>query len=166
MSWDAEESDLQGIMRLDGQPNQPDAPHEKTRWQRFLDVVWPWAHKGSIWAVAGADLAQDYAKAKIANENNDAAKKGAEAAEKAAEADLKRQEVVKVCNEEITRIFMDDSLPSGAKALQLANVVAANPQIAAQLEKVRAMMETLHWKRGADVQIAPLELPKPEVPAS
>src|SRR5215207_975061 len=102
MSWQEEDLEPGAIIRFEGRPNDPTAPNESTRLKAFklLLTRWFWrgAMEGGVFAAAGTDLAEQYVRAKIATQKNQAARLAADAAIRAAVADQKRQANVKTVN--------------------------------------------------------------------
>lgn len=141
------------IIKFVGSPNEPDKPSEPTRWQRFLRFVWPWAQKTGWVAQYGAELGQAFAEAELAKRQGEAQKLAMDVANAAAERDHKEQQTVRVVNEEIARIFSQDEQPDVSRKLQLANLLAANPQIAEQLEVIESLYAKLRYRHGALVEL-------------
>jgi len=158
-----EESSESAIVRVDGGPNHPDRPGESGLFERFRHFIRPWLRKGS-------DLSEAYAEAKVAKEQNEARKTVEEAAEIAARCDVERQRAVKEFNANVDDIFADDGLPEAGKALKLAKLIAANPDLAQQWGKVRTILDSLHLTKGVSIQavteeLVPIALPhEPDVP--
>ena len=156
--WQDEDQDNDtGIARFRATPKETSSPSEKKPWAFFRNfakkILMPMAREGGVWAAAGKGLAEDYAKAKIASENNSADKVAQEAAAIAEDTDRKRQEKMAFVNTEITRIFNDCKTPSEARALQLANLIAANPKIEDYIQNVVDLIHKLQVTRGVTVEI-------------
>ena len=134
------------IVKVEGRPNLPTRPKEQTRWQRFKAALFPHLRKSK-------ELAEAYTKAKVEKERSEARKTAEEAAEIAAKKDLLKQKGAKAFNAVIDDIFADDSLPAGAKALKLAKLMEENPEVAAQLDKVKGIIETLALQKGLKMEI-------------
>ena len=98
------------------------------------------------------ELADAYTEAKVQKERSEACKIAEEASEIAAKKDLIRQKSAKEFGAVIDDIFADDSLPPGAKALKLAKLMEENPQVAAQLDNVKEIIETLALKKDFNIQ--------------
>ncbi|MEM8937719.1 MAG: hypothetical protein AAGC64_00060 [Bacteroidota bacterium] len=134
-----EKEQLKAIVKLSSRPKLPDKPNEISKWKRFLNYINPWAKKLN----KAADITQAYYEGEAFKRHNEGKKFAAEAAEIASRIKVSNQEKVKLVNDEIERIFTNDGLPYEAKMLQLANLVANNPEIAEQLQKVKDMSEVL-----------------------
>lgn len=134
------------IVKVEGTPNLPDRPKEPTRWQSFKCWLFPHLKRSE-------ELGEAYAEAKVERERSEARKTAEEAAEIAARKDVLRQEEVKQFNDIINDIFADDGLPPGAKAFKLAKLIEKNPQIGAQLEKVKGIIGELSLKRGLNIDV-------------
>jgi hypothetical protein len=141
------------IIKFVGLPNQLGKPNESTRWRRFLQFLRPWAKKTGWVAQYGAEFGQAFAEAELAKRQGEAQKLAMEAANIAAERDHKEHQTVKAVNEEIARIFSQDDQPELARKLQLANLIAANPQIAKQLEIIEAFYVGLQCRYGTSVEL-------------
>jgi hypothetical protein len=146
------DDDVPAIVKLEGTPNEF-APKERSLWQKFLNVIWPFTRKGGKWAKYGYGLSKTFIEAEVANKQNQAAKTAAEAAELSARADANRNQAAKIFNEQIDSIFKDDLLPESAKLLKLAKLLESNPDLAAQLEKVAELIESLQLLHGTSVEI-------------
>ncbi|MFC4096438.1 hypothetical protein [Euzebyella saccharophila] len=131
------------IVKFIGRPTNLQSEVELTKWKRFLKFIWPWAKEGGKLISRGKELTEDFYQAEVDRKSKEADKFAAEAANIAAEKDLKIQQKVKVVNEEITRIFSDNNVPDLAKQLQLANLIANNPEISAQLDKIEEVVSKL-----------------------
>jgi hypothetical protein len=134
------------IVKAEGRPNNPEKPKEQTRWQRFKTWIFPYWKESK-------ELAKTYSQAEVAKKENEARKLMEEAAEIAARKDLTQQKEVKQFNDIIDDIFADDGLLPGAKALKLAKLMEKNPQVAAQLEKVKDIIEKLALKKGLNMEV-------------
>lgn len=142
------ERDAPAIIKYEGIPNPPT---QQSVWRRFLQTVFPFMKRGGKWAEHGADLARSYAEAEVADRNNRALKTAAEAAEISARADLARNEAAKVFSDEVDAIFADRDLPESARMLKLAKLFEANPDLAAQVERVTDLLNRLHLQYGVTV---------------
>jgi hypothetical protein len=134
------------IIKVEGTPNLPEQPEERTRWECFKSWLFPHMRKSK-------ELAQAYTEAKVAKEENEARKKAEEAAEIAARKDLIRQQEASEFNALIDDIFAEDGMPAGAKALKLAKLMEKNPQIVAQLDEVKGIIEELALKKGLNIEL-------------
>lgn len=143
MSNFGEKKQNRGIVKFIGQPNDPQTDGELTKWKRFLKFITPWAREGGKLVAKGKQMTEEYYQAEIVKKQSESYKLAEEAANIAAEKDLKIQEKVKVINDEIARIFSDDNLPNVAKQMQLANLLANNPEIAEQLKVIEDMVEKM-----------------------
>ena len=63
------------------------------------------------------------------------------------------REAVEKFNKNIDDIFKEDGLPDSAKMLKLAKLIAENPDIVEQLDKVNGIIEKLGWERGTRIGI-------------
>jgi hypothetical protein len=144
---DANEKILEAtIVKVEGTPNLPEQPEERPRWECFKSWLFPHMRKSK-------ELAQAYTEAKVAKEENEARKIAEEAAEIAARKDLTMQQEASEFNALIDDIFADDGMPIGAKALKLAKLMEKNPQIVAQLDEVKGIMEELALKKGLNIEV-------------
>lgn len=143
------------VVKFVGSPNEPSRPDEMTRWKRYLQVLWPWAKKTGKLVNRAGSLADAYSSAEVRKQEGKAAKFAEEATEIAARRDQIQQETVRVVNEEIARIFADNNLPIAAKQLQLANLLASNPQIAEQLERIEGVYMRLKMEHGFHAELLP-----------
>ena len=143
------------LIKFEGTPTDQQSDGEPTRWRRFLNFFWPWARKAGVSAKNAVSLADEFRKAEISKRTAEADKIAAEAADITAAMDSKRQETVRTVNDEIQRIFSDDELPEMAKQLQLANLLAANPELAEQLEKIEHIYELLKLNHGTRIEVQP-----------
>ncbi|MEM9276787.1 MAG: hypothetical protein AAGA80_28190 [Cyanobacteria bacterium P01_F01_bin.143] len=142
-SFKGELEETQALIKFTGKPKEPDRPEETTRWRKFLKFIWPWANKGGQLVNRVKEITEAYYSSEAVKKENEANKFAAEAENIAADTDLKKQEKVKVVNEEIQRIFSQDNVPDTAKKLQLANLLANNPQIGEQLEKIESIVQKM-----------------------
>ena len=142
------------LVRFSGAPRNDSDPAERTRWQQFLGFFKPWANKGGEFVGRAHELADAYAESEVAIRQTQAQKYAAEAAEAAARTETLRQEKVKAVNDEIARIFTSDQLPDVAKQLQLATLLAANPDIAEQLNKIENIWTRLHLRHGTEIELS------------
>ena len=150
MSSAGEKEQKNAVLKFSGTPNEPESPKEKSRWKNFLKIIWPWAREGGRLLSKGKKLTEKYYEAEVSKKQNEAEKIAEEAANIAADTDLKNQQKVKLVNEEISRIFSDGDLPDVAKQLQLANLMAENPEIAEQMSKIEDMvlrMRTINFSK-------------------
>lgn len=145
MTSETEDISKATLVKVEGRPNITNRPKEQTRWQRFKAFLFPHLRRSK-------ELADAYTEAKVEKERSEARKVAEEAAEIAAKKDLIRQKSAKEFGAVIDDIFADDSLPPGAKALKLAKLMEENPQVAAQLENVKGIIETLALKKGLNIQ--------------
>jgi hypothetical protein len=146
--------DSAAIARFEGGPAEAVTLAERTRWQRFLAAIWPFTRKGGAWARYGGELGKAYVEAEVQLKQNEATRLAAEAAEIAARADVNRNESGVLFNQQVDNIFADDNLPEAVKVLKLAKLLETNPDLLAQLEKVREIMESLRLTRGTSVEIS------------
>jgi hypothetical protein len=112
MSFETKEISKCRIVEVEGRPNSPDSPRERTLWQAFKFWIFPHLKKSEA-------LAEAYAEAKVEKEKSEARKIAEEAADIAARKDTRSQKEVQTFNAIIDDIFADDGLPPGAKALKL-----------------------------------------------
>ncbi len=152
MSWTPNQSDNKAIVKFEGRPNDFTDPREQTRLQRFKRFIWPFARSGGKWAKHGAELADAYAVARVEKEQSVASEHAAKAAEHAAKADILRTEKVILCNEELQRIFSEEG-SDGLKKLQLAGLLAENPQIRKQLDVVEGLIDRLCLTKGTSIRM-------------
>jgi hypothetical protein len=151
------------IIRFVGTPNEQFAHAEQTRWKRFLSFFWPFANKAGLAAKQAVSLADEFRAAEIAKRNAVAGKLAAQAADISAAKDTKRQENMRIVNSEIERIFSDNGSPEIAKKLQLANLLAENPQIAEQLELLESLYDKFRLQYGMQAEIErPTDVPLDE----
>lgn len=156
--------DTRSIIRFDGNPNEPSRANEATLWKRFLKVIWPFAKTGGEWARYSGELGKTFAEAEVAQRVNTAERIAAEAAETAARADINRQDAVRIFSEQIDAIFSGDNVPESAKMLKLAKLLAANPDLTCQVNKVSKLIETLAKTRGTRIEIVPAVESTPKAP--
>lgn len=140
------------VIKFEGNPTNPQSEKESTRWRRFLNLIRLWGTRAGLVAEDAYSLADEFGKAEIAKKNAEAEKIAAEAAEITAASDSKRQETVITVNDEIQRIFSDNETPELAKRLQLTNLLSANPELAAQLEKIEEISDMLKIQHGTRVE--------------
>lgn len=141
------------IVRAEGKPNSPGQPIEQSKWLHFKSWL-------STRFKKGESLATQYASAKSAREENESKKTVQEAAEIAARKDseiqrkkiLDQEEVIAFCTA-VNDIFADDGLAPEAKDLKFAKLMEKNPQIMAQLDKVKEVKEKLAFTRGFNLEI-------------
>lgn len=131
------------IIKFVGRPTILKDKSELTRWKRFLKFIWPWAKEGGKLIARSKQLTEDFYQAEVIKKTNEADKFAAEASNIAAERELKIQQKVRVVNDEIAKIFSDNNVPDIAKQLQLANLIANNPEIASQLNKIDELVTKL-----------------------
>ena len=152
MSWAPDQSEKNAIVKFEGRPNNFADPAEQTRWERFKEFIWPFARSGGKWAKHGVELGDAFAEARVGKEQSVASEHAAKAAEHAAKADLHRTENAILCNEEMQRIFSAEG-SDGLKKLQLARLLAENPQIQNQLDAVEGIMDRLCLTRGTSIRM-------------
>ncbi len=153
MSFETEEISKATLVKVDGRPNEPQKPSEKGRWKLFTEWFVTYLKKCE-------ELMEAYAEAKIEKEKSQARKTTEEAAEIAARKDteiarkrLMDQEEILKFNTVIDDIFKDDGLPSVAKALKFAKLLKENPEVVAQLNKVKEVIKKLRLTRGVNIEI-------------
>lgn len=145
-----------------GEPHDPSASKEPSRWSRFLAWFLPGLRK----KVQLADeLASNYARAKVGQEEAEAEKRkaeaqraAAEAAETAARADAARMQEVKQFCDIVDGV--DFSSPGPADALKLARLLQENPEVAEQLNTVASLFDRLRLMHGTEVQVVVGDLPE------
>lgn len=101
-------------------------------------------------------LAEAYVKAveaKAEKEISEARKIMAEAAEIAARRELEIQKEGENFLAIVDDIFVNDELTEATKALKLAKLIEKNPEIAAQLVKVKEIIEKLALKDGLNFEL-------------
>jgi hypothetical protein len=131
------------IIKFVGEPNELNTPGERSLWKRFLGLIWPWAAKGGLLVSKTAEMTEAFYAAEIAKKQSEADKFAAEAINITTQSDLQKQTKVKVVNDIISDIFSDDKLPETAKMLKLSNLLANNPEITEQWEKIEQMASKL-----------------------
>lgn len=136
-------SEINAVIKFTGTPSRPDGADEPTKWKRFLRVIWPWAKKSGAFFGTAKEITEAYYRAEVKKKEAEAEKFAAEAANHAAEADLKKQEKVKLVNDEVARIFNDPNTPDMAKQLQFASLLSTNPEIVEQLKTIRELVATM-----------------------
>ena len=141
------------MVKFTGTPNKSSREGEQKRWWHFLNVLNPWGKKVGLAADATASMGVAFAKAELSKKVGEGAKLAAEAAELAARKDKLNAETVGVVNDEIARIFAQEGIPDVGKKLQLANLLASNPQIAEQMDNIEAMLTDLKYEHGTVVEI-------------
>lgn len=134
------------IVKVEGRPNLPERPKERTRWEAFKFFLFPHLKKSK-------ELAEAYAEAKVEKEKSEARKIAEEAAEIAARRDLTKQQEASEFNAVIDDIFADDGLPPGAKALKLAKLMEKNQQVSAQIDKFNEIVQELGLKKGLNIDV-------------
>jgi hypothetical protein len=142
------------LIKFSGTPNEPNRPEELSRWQRFKRAVWPWARKGGLLAERATYLGEAYAEAEVAKRDSEARKFAAEAADLSARADHTRQETVRLVNDEIQRIFSDETISDMGRMMQLANILAHNPDLADQLKYIDNLYSQLRALRGVQLSVS------------
>lgn len=140
------------LVRVQGRPREPGHAHEPSRWQKLKRVLWPFAKAGGEWAKYGENLAKDFAEAEVAKRSAEAEKLAAEAAKLAEEAETQKQRRGFAVNAEIREIA-ESSCSDEAKLLQLANLMAENPQIASQLRVIETLLSELRENRGLNLHM-------------
>lgn len=118
---------------------------EEKRWRQFRAWMFPHLKKSE-------KLAEAYAEAKVEKEKSQARKVMEEAAEIAAKSELARQKALKEFGAMVDDVFADDKIPETVRALKLAKLIEKNPEVAAQLEKVKEIIEKLASTRGLSVE--------------
>ena len=112
------------------------------RWHK-TKLAWNWTKRAwyCVWKVAqfGTELGREISVAELAKRQADAKKVCMEAESIGAECNDKKQRTVRFVNEEIARIFLQVDQSEMSKRLQIANLLAENPQIAEHLK----VLETL-----------------------
>lgn len=144
------------IVRFEGLPNEPAITNEITLWDKFKQIIWPFARKGGKWAKYGCELGKAFAEAELAKRENEAKKLAAEAANLAAEADFKRAKTLKLINDEIRRIFGNPKSSQEEIKLLLASLIKDHPEISEQIEKVGAIIERLAITKSLSLEIITL----------
>lgn len=142
-----EKEQMDGIVNFNAQPNNIDKRRERNIFKRFLALINPWA-------VKARNITEDYYGGEAARRVNEAEKFAAETAEIAARTELAKLEKVKLENELIDQVFKDDNLPPQAKMIKMANILANNPKLTEQMEKVDEMLAVLGAVNFTKVDIA------------
>jgi len=147
------------IASVGAAPREPDKSGEKSKWVALLKFLKEHGQKivevGSLGTARGRarwDAKTSVINAEAKVKKKEVEIKAAEAAAYAAKTDHQRQETVKVVNQEIERVLESDA-SEVTKMMQLANLMAANPQIAEQLGRIKEMYEFLHSARGFRMEI-------------
>lgn len=143
-----------GVVRFVGTPKGGLEEKELTRWERFLAFITPWAKEGSKVASKAKKLAEENFEADVAKKKREVEKFAAETAEIAENIEIKKQQRVTMVNDELQRIFSDNNLPDLAKKLQLANLLASNPEIEAQLGKIDDIITKLKYVNFTEVEVS------------
>jgi len=160
------------LMLVNAAPARLEEAHEESWWRRFWRRLWPRLKENS-------ELGEAYLGAKVAQEQNTARKLAEEAAEIAARRERedrtsKLDDAAKF-NALVDDIFADDGLPQEIKALKLTNLVADHPELEAQFERVKGMLERLRLTKGLRVEVVDVDpadprlagqLPAPAAPPS
>ena len=114
----------------------------------------------------GAGLAEEFVRAKVAQETNTAKRIAEEASNLAAQreetlanADVKRQEATGKFLENLVRLL---ELPPGPQALAIAKLLHENPDLAEQLANVEQMAKTLNVLHG--LSLCPADNPQTPSP--
>ncbi|HEX6040050.1 hypothetical protein [Longimicrobium sp.] len=134
-----------GLVQYRGIPNEPNAPGEKGKWQRFLEWSMPWLrHKWALGeAVVAAKAAQEVAKAR-------------QMMAEARKAELETLDLARRMEAE--------------KLTVLASVPMEPEDLETEKQALLAKLEMLGWKHGTriefDVRASDAEDPVPEADAS
>jgi len=142
-----EKEQMDGVVKFNAKPNNIDDPRERNIFKRFLAFINPWA-------VKARNITEDYYGGEAARRVNEAEKFAAETAEIATRTELAKLEKVKLENELIDQVFKDDNLPPQAKMLKMSNILANNPKLREQMEKVDEMFTVLGAVNFTQVDIA------------
>ena len=116
---------------------------ESTRFQRFKQFFLPRLRKQE-------ELALAYEEAVVRKTEAESEKLVEEAAKLAAEADVAKQQELAAFCENVDTIFMTTGRPEAAM-LKLAKLLETNPEIAAQLDKVNAIMGRLAQTKNCQI---------------
>lgn len=145
---DSAEKD-QAIARVQGNPKRDDEGKLSRRELLTFDAV---RELLSRKLREGGELAEEFIRAKVAQESNAAKKTAAEAAEltsrreeNEANADMVRQQAASQFIENIRQI---SKLGPIEQTLALAKVMEENPDIARQLDRIQTLVDTLRLTRG------------------
>ena len=109
---------------------------EYTRWVRFKSWIFSHLRKTEY-------LAELYAEAKVAKEENEAWKTAEEAADIDARKDLKRLKELQRFNAIVDDIFANDGIPPEAKVLKLAKLFEIDPEVLTQIDKVKNVIKKI-----------------------
>lgn len=168
MNYESEETPETGVVvRMDGQPNEPDRPGEGGLFNQFKNWI---SGLSGIKVHGGIDgFGFELSRTPTSGPEADralaeAALFGAQAAEIQARMDDPLARVA-IVNEEIRKISADVSSSPEAKALQFENLLAAAPEVASQAEVVSrkilalaAIHSTRITKNTTDTQSSPVPL--------
>ena len=144
-------NDLNNIVHYQGIPEEPQKPNEKGFWQKLREKLFPTLKKGE-------DLAEEFAHSKLDAQHAQNQASFQDAADKAAKVEeqkIKNKALdIKTFNDEVERIYSNTDLPLEAKELQIHNLLAHNPHILEQQQKIRAMIKALALNKGTRVDIS------------
>lgn len=151
-SFEKDDEGEQPLIEFHGVPHAQVSPGEKSKWNQFVEIFKIWRRvKGA--AKKGSDLVENLSDAETGKRCAETEKFAAEAGEISARRDKQRQETVQFVNLELERII-DGNASDEVKAIQFANLMAANPQLKAELDKLGYKIERLHLLQGLDLEIA------------
>ncbi len=157
-------TDQEGIARIEGVPERDEegklSRRELITFDKFTELVREKLAKG-------VGLAEAYAGARVAQEENKAKKTAAEAAEIAArkrQIDDERRSQKEKAGQETVQHFIENvdrilELPPEGQGIALAKLVAKNPDIEKQLDKITATLGKLHLLKGTALTPAPAKEP-------
>jgi len=131
------------IVRIGVAPLQ-DRPKEMGRFHLFFESAWSYLQ-------TKVELAEQYARAKMRFVECETEVKVQEAAKLAAEAQKQRLENAKTIID-IVDANLTASDPETGKALTMAALLEASPELAAQATKIAAMLEDLRVRRGTVIE--------------
>ena len=146
-------TEAEAVSRLDGVPRREDDASSLSRREllSFRAIAQVLGKK----CREGAELAEEYVRAKVAQETNSARRTAEEAAElvskqelNEAEADVKRQEAA---NGFIKNIELVENLSPRGQVLALAKLIESNPELGDQIEKIESLIDSLNVIHGAQV---------------
>ena len=140
------------ITGVSAAPQEPDKEGEKGKWQVFIDLIGKYKDKIFETGALATERVRERYDAGTESIRQEAEIKAMQAAEHAAKVDHQRKETEIAINNQIGKIFEADT-PEAAKIVQLAHLVANNPEIAAQLEKMEQMYAFLKVTRGVRIEI-------------
>ena len=146
------------IVKVQGVPRHSEQPISRRDVLSFQGLAALLGRK----LLEGGALAEEYARSKVSQETNAAAKTAAEAAELSsrkeeneAKADLTRQQAVGTFVENLKNIA---HLDPAAQTLAIAKLVMENPELNAQLERIDEVLTKLKLVQGVVIQIASIEV--------